>query len=82
MREDFEVIAKMIPLVLRILKYTDLELFSHLMLAELKPFFCTSWLLTWFAHDLGDVDKAARIYDVLLSSPPSFVLYLWAAFEF
>ncbi len=80
MREDFEVIAKTIPLVLRILKYTDLELYSHLMLAELKPFFCTSWLLTWFAHDLGDVDKAARIYDVLLSSPPSFVLYLCAAF--
>ncbi len=25
MREDFEVIAKTIPLVLRILKYTDLE---------------------------------------------------------
>jgi hypothetical protein len=76
MREDFEVIAKTIPLVLRILKYTDLELYSQLVFAELKPFFCMPWLLTWFTYDLSDVDKAARIYDVLLSSSPSFVLYL------
>ena len=41
--------------------------------------FAVSWLLTWFAHGLDDVDDAARLFDVLLGSDPLMPLYVGAA---
>lgn len=45
----------------------------------IEPFFALSWLITWFGHDIKTLDVIARIYDVLLCSHPSFVLYLTTA---
>jgi hypothetical protein len=47
--------------------------------AGVEPFFATSWLLTWFAHDVQDLEEIARIYDALLCSHPMFCYYLAAA---
>lgn len=41
--------------------------------------FAVSWVLTWFAHGLDDVDDAARLFDVLLGSDPLMPLYVGAA---
>lgn len=48
-------------------------------LAQVEPYYCMAWVLTWFAHDLQDLHTVARIYDVLLGAHPTLVLYLSAA---
>ncbi|RYG65242.1 hypothetical protein EON64_12345, partial [archaeon] len=44
-----------------------------------SPFFATSWVLTWLAHDNDCLDCVARVFDVLISSPPLYIYYLSAA---
>ena len=41
--------------------------------------FAVSWLLTWFAHDVKNINIISRIYDYCLSSHESISLYLSAA---
>jgi len=43
------------------------------------PMFSISWLLTWFAHSLSDLKIIMRIYDYLLSSPPTSIIYMCVA---
>eukprot|EP01038_Epipyxis_sp_PR26KG_P009667 gene9667-13016_t len=80
MRKDFELVSQWMKILFIIIKQVDKELHGFIMLSELQPFFATSWLITWFAHDIKDVDAISRIYDVLLCSPPSFIIYLSAAY--
>lgn len=42
------------------------------------PFFALSWLLTWFAHDVPDLESISRLFDLFLSSHPLMPLYLAA----
>ena len=42
------------------------------------PYFALSWLLTWFAHDVPDLDSIARLFDLFLASHPLMPLYLAA----
>lgn len=79
MKEDFELVCKFMHIILLIVKAADPELFQHFQSAKLEPFFATSWLLTWFAHDIKNLDDSARVFDVLLASPPMFSFYLTAA---
>ena len=43
---------------------------------NLEPFFALSWLLTWFAHDVTNLEEAARLFDLMLASPPIMPLYV------
>jgi hypothetical protein len=43
------------------------------------PVFAVSWILTWFSHSFKKVDVIQRIFDFLISSPPSSILYMCAA---
>ena len=80
-RSDFYIMAKTIPVVLTIIEKADPNgLHKFLSDAEMLPFFSTSWILTWFAHEIKNVKEVARIFDVLLSSPPPYILYVCAAF--
>lgn len=38
-----------------------------------------AWVLTWFAHDLKDINTVSRLYDVLLGAHPTLILYICAA---
>lgn len=79
MQKDFELMCQFMKIFLLIIQASDLELYNHLMNANLEPFFAASWILTWFSHDLKNVDDVARLFDVLLSSPPMYIYYLCAA---
>jgi TBC1 domain family member 20 len=79
MREDFSVISKFMHFFFVIIKAVDRELFDHMQAARLEPFFATSWLITWFAHDLHNLHDVARLFDVLLSSHPVYCYYVAAA---
>ena len=62
-----------------LIQQTDTLLYKFLTLANVEPFFATSWMITWFAHDVATVAEAARVFDVLLCSHPVYCLYLSAA---
>jgi hypothetical protein len=45
----------------------------------MEPFFCLSWILTWFAHDVRDTNLVKRLFDAFLVSHPLLVLYVCIA---
>jgi hypothetical protein len=77
--KDFEVVSKSISFVMLLIKTADTMLHKFLTLAGVESYFATSWMITWFAHDLRLVADVARLYDVLLCSHPVFCLYISAA---
>jgi hypothetical protein len=76
MKPDFETLSLGMHLVMKIIEIVDYKLYQHLHNAELEPFFCTSWVITWFAHDLKSLNEVSRIYDALLCSHPFFIFFL------
>ena len=76
---DFEVVGRSMKMLFVIIKASDSVLHRFLMSAEMEPFFATSWLLTWFSHDLQYISDAARLFDAILCSHPLFIYYLCAA---
>jgi len=79
MGEDFHVVTDALSLILQIVKKVDVKLFAFLSKSLTEPYFAVSWLITWFAHDLKDLDTVARIYDALVTSHPMFCLYMCTA---
>ena len=43
------------------------------------PIFATSWILTFFAHDIECFDSVQSLYDVILSSHPLIIVYFAVA---
>lgn len=82
MKENFDIVSQFLKILLVLIRSADLELFEHLEQARMEPFFAISWLITWFSHDVKHLSGIARIYDVLLSSPPIFCFYLCAVVSF
>ena len=42
--------------------------------------FTMSWIITWFAHNFEDINVISRIWDYLISSEPSAIVYISSAF--
>jgi hypothetical protein len=40
------------------------------------PFFAVSWVLTWFAHNLNNLESASRMLDLFLASNPIMPVYV------
>ena len=80
MQVDFVTISKLTPLLFNIVLAADKGLHTFLKRSGIEPFFAISWIITWFAHDIKDIGAIARLYDVMLCSPPSYSLYLAAAY--
>jgi len=76
---DFEVVGKSMSLIMYLLKIVDEELFNFLQHNDVQSYFATSWIITWFAHDIKDINKISRLYDSMLCSPPYFSMYVSAA---
>eukprot|EP01041_Mallomonas_annulata_P002178 gene2177-4236_t len=79
MCKDFESVSKLMSLILLIISTADPELYEFISQCSLEPFFATSWMLTWFSHDLRDMEHIARLFDAILCSAPCFILYLCSA---
>lgn len=78
MRENFELVSKFLQFLFVLIQSQDEELYEHLQKARMEPFFAISWLITWFSHDVKDVDILARVFDALIASPPIFCFYVCA----
>lgn len=46
---------------------------------EQKLCFTMPWIITWFAHTFEDINTITRIWDYLISSPASAIVYLSSA---
>ncbi|CAM9188904.1 unnamed protein product [Ectocarpus fasciculatus] len=79
MREDFGVLTYLMHLLPVITMRFDKELSTFVSSSKVEPYYCMSWVLTWFSHDLQDQKTVSRLYDVLLGSHPTLVLYICAA---
>ena len=79
MKCDFNILSKGMKIIMVILQIADIQVYEHLQKTEMEPYFCTSWIITWFAHDLKSINEIARIFDVMLCSHPLFIMYLCAA---
>ncbi|KAJ3157677.1 hypothetical protein HDU89_000053 [Geranomyces variabilis] len=54
----------------------------HKFLSEVDgflPYFCLSWVITWYSHNLHDQARVARLFDFLLASNPLMPVYVAAA---
>jgi len=62
-----------------ILQKVDKRLYKRVLKAVRPPHFAASAVMTWFSHELDDVDSVATIFDFLISSSPVMIFYLAAA---
>lgn len=54
----------------------DPNVHDHLYSAEMEPFFCLSWIITWFAHEVRDSALVKRLFDAFLVGHPLLPLYV------
>lgn len=54
----------------------DKKVHNHLQDCDMEPFFCLSWVITWFSHDVRDTALVKRLFDAFLCSHPLFPLYV------
>lgn len=45
---------------------------------DLPPYYALSWFITWFSHDVGGLEAAARLFDLFLAVHPLMPLYVGA----
>jgi hypothetical protein len=77
MKADFTHLQAALRLiVLPLIATFDPQLHSHLTLSGIdEPYFCLSWVITWFAHDIHDTDLVKRIFDFFIASHPLMAVY-------
>lgn len=75
---DMEIIHTLVQAVLHLLQAYDPSVYAQLEALSVPPFFCVSWILTWFAHDMHPT-AAITLFDFLISNHPSMILYVAAA---
>ena len=77
LRSNFTSLQTALKVALFPLLYKiDRPVHDHLMDCDMEPFFCLSWVLTWFAHDVRDTQLVKRLFDAFLCSHPLFALYV------
>lgn len=79
MKESFEPGLKpALKLILDLVKKADKECGE--MFEEMEiPTFTSSWVLTWYSHNLKNFEDITRVFDVCLTQHPIFPVYLSAA---
>ena len=58
-----------------LLRQLDSTVHDHLVDADMEPFFCLSWIITWFAHDVRDTPLVTRLFDFFLVGHPLLPIY-------
>ncbi|KAI8342071.1 rab-GTPase-TBC domain-containing protein [Chlamydoabsidia padenii] len=79
MLDSFDPISKQLRLMMSIIEYEDLELMAFMERYNVMPFYALSWVLTWFSHDLTDLRKITRLFDLFIASSVMMPLYVASA---
>ncbi len=78
--KDFETVKETMQIIMIIIKISDRQLYDRLTSVNMEPYFAFSWIITWFSHSVKDIHLIARIFDVMLCSPPYYSYYLAASY--
>ncbi|KAK5581703.1 hypothetical protein RB653_001740 [Dictyostelium firmibasis] len=76
MLPNFAEVLKVLNLIFPLISMVDQQVYNFLIKSQVQPMFAISWILTWFSHNLDELDIAARVYDYLLSAHPMASIYL------
>ncbi|CAO3633838.1 unnamed protein product [Cunninghamella echinulata] len=79
MLDSLDPILKEIELLNTLYKLKDEKLYDHFQSMGILPYYCLSWIITWFSHDLDDLEDIYRIFDLILSTHPMMPLYITAS---
>ena len=80
MRSDFLALQTGLKIIfMPLLHQLDPYVHAHLFDCDMEPYFCLSWIITWFAHDVRDSDVVKRLFDAFLVSHPLLPVYMSVA---
>jgi hypothetical protein len=75
MRSDFDILHDLVAMMLAIVELADPPLHRLLSRLSIPPFFCISWLLTWFSHDILHLPDLRRLFDFFIANEPVAIVY-------
>lgn len=79
MYTTMEPVLMQLTILDTLIRLEDAELYDFITEAGVLPYYCLSWVITWCSHDLDDLQKIARIFDLFLCSNPFMVIYFASA---
>lgn len=72
-RPDFDqIIMKMNLVIFPMIEIFDPELHHFLLASNIDHTVVLPWILSWFSHDMNNIDATSRLFDAFLSSHPAF----------
>ncbi|OEU08218.1 hypothetical protein FRACYDRAFT_136656, partial [Fragilariopsis cylindrus CCMP1102] len=76
LQSDFLKLQTGLKLILfPLLRKLDREVHDHLLDADMEPYFCLSWIITWYAHDIRDTNLVKRLFDAFIVGHPLLPVY-------
>lgn len=79
-KEGFDYTSEFLKLLLPLLNEIDPELANFFGQADIMfPMFALSWIITGFSHTFENPYAVAAIWDVMLCTHPSFIMYMCVA---
>ncbi|KAI8903542.1 rab-GTPase-TBC domain-containing protein [Gorgonomyces haynaldii] len=80
MEPRLEQTMQHLDIVMELVERANKRLGAHLKrIPDFQPIFCLSWIITWFSHNLDDLDTVYRCFDCILSTDPLFPVYMAAS---
>lgn len=79
MHKSLDPVLGVMLTILPILKQEDRNVYRVLEECEIYPYFCLSWIITWFSHDVTNQKTVFRLFDFFLCQNPIMPVYLSAA---
>ena len=84
MKDNFTLLIKSLRLIVfPLMNSIDPQMHDFLKGPEsdiqMEPFFCLSWVITWFSHDIRDTDTVKRLFDLFVCSHPLMPIYMAVA---
>ena len=79
-RQDFTQISTMLDVVFfPLLSCIDEEVHDFLLHCDCSADMFLPWIITWFAHDVHNIESISRLFDAFLASHPLMPVYLSVA---
>ncbi|KAJ1659704.1 GTPase-activating protein gyp8 [Dispira simplex] len=79
MARDFQHVHNYLGCLYSLIQCEDPKLYRLIRDTGLRPYFSTSWILTWFSHDIPNLVLVCRLFDFFLAHSPLMPVYFAAA---
>lgn len=76
MKSSMDSVLPYLNYVYVLLSKIDPDIYQWIIKTGTPPYFSLSWLLTWFSHDIKNLNHVYYLFDVILKQNPMFPLFL------